>query len=299
MYPLTDRADPSAGGSETHKFGTKSMNQHMVEGGAGGAVKDLAGRVALVTGSSSGIGLGIARAYAAAGAKVVFNGIEAAADGTAIAAEVAARTGAATAYHRADLSAAAGVHDLVQAARAQFGRIDILVNNAGMQHVAPIEDFPDRKWDQILALNLSAAFHAAKAVFPAMRERGFGRIVNIASAHGLVASPFKSAYVASKHGLIGLTRTLALEGGKDGITANAICPGYVLTPLVERQVADQAKAHGIPADEVADQVFLSHHPTGKFVTIDQVAALALLLAGPEGGSINGAALSVDGGWTAR
>ena len=252
------------------------------------------GASAIVTGSTSGIGLAIAKALAASGARVVLNGRGPDDEGTAL-----AREAGAAAYVSADLTSADGLMKLVHEAEAVTGPAAILVNNAGMQHVSPIETFPPEKWNDIIALNLSAAFHLTRLVFPGMKAAGFGRIVNIASAHALVASPFKSAYVAAKHGLLGLTKVTALEGAGHGITANAICPGYVDTPLVRKQVADQAKAHGIPEDRVIRDVILAPHAIKEFATVEEVAALALFLCGPNGRSITGAALPVENGWTAR
>ncbi|HEX5776454.1 MAG TPA: 3-hydroxybutyrate dehydrogenase, partial [Caulobacteraceae bacterium] len=201
-------------------------------------------------------------------------------------------------YHPADMTEPAEIADLIAYAHRELGRLDILVNNAGVQHVAPVDEFPLEKWDQIIAINLTSAFHAARAAIPLMRAQGRGRIVNIASAHALVASPFKSAYVAAKHGVLGLTKTIALEVARDGITCNAICPGYVKTALVEAQITDQAKARGISEDEVMANVILAAQPTKKFVTFDQLGGLLLYLASDAGASVNGAALPVDGGWTA-
>ena len=263
------------------------------------AAPPLAGRVALVTGSSSGIGLGIARALARAGASVVLNGLEPAAQVAPLVAEFGREGGSPAAYIAADLSQPAAVLRLVEEAEGARGAVDILVNNAGVQHVAPLESFPPGKWDLILALNLSAVFHASRAVFAGMKRRGYGRIVNVASAHGLVASPFKAAYVAAKHGVVGLTKVIALEGAEAGVTANAICPGYVWTPLVERQIDDQARAHGIPREEVIRKVFLKHQPSGRFATVEELGALAAFLASPAAASITGVALPVDGGWTAQ
>ncbi len=253
-------------------------------------------RVALVTGSTSGIGLGIAAALADAGAKVMMNGRsspEAAADAIS---EVRALGEAA--YTSADLSSEGGVAALVKATQAAYGPVDILVNNAGIQHVSPIADFPPEKWDLILALNLSAAFHATRLTVGAMAERGWGRIVNISSAHGMVASPFKAAYVAAKHGLNGLTKVTALEHAEAGVTCNAICPGYVWTPLVAGQIKDQAKSHGIPEDEVIRNVILKPQPNKQFASTAEIGALTVFLCSENGKSITGAALPVDGGWTA-
>jgi 3-hydroxybutyrate dehydrogenase len=259
----------------------------------------LAGRSAIVTGSTSGIGLGIARALAAAGADVLLNGLG---EGPAIErtrAELAGEFGTKVHYDGADLAKPEAVEGLVAAARAAFGRVDILVNNAGIQYVAPIEEFPTAKWDAILALNLSAAFHGIRAVVKGMRELGHGRIINIASAHGLVASPFKSAYVAAKHGLIGLTKVVALETAETGITCNAICPGYVWTPLVEKQIDDQAKAHNLPRETVVRDVLLAQQPNKRFATVEEIGALTAFLASDAAASITGAAIPVDGGWTAH
>jgi 3-hydroxybutyrate dehydrogenase len=261
--------------------------------------RPLAGRVALVTGSSSGIGLGIARALARAGASVMLNGLEPLERVQPLVEQLAEEGAGRTAYAAADLSQPAAVMRLVEEAEGALGAIDILVNNAGVQHVAPLETFPPAKWDLILALDLSAVFHASRAVFAGMKQRGYGRIINVASAHGLVASPFKSAYVAAKHGVVGLTKVMALEGAEAGVTANAICPGYVWTPLVEKQIDDQAKAHGISREEVVKKVFLKNQPTGRFATVEEMGALAAFLASPAAASITGVALPVDGGWTAH
>ncbi|WP_067253977.1 3-hydroxybutyrate dehydrogenase [Methylobacterium sp. CCH7-A2] len=260
---------------------------------------DLAGKIAVVTGSTSGIGLGIAAALAKAGASVMINGL-----GDAGAVEETRRQLAETHrvevfYDDSNLMDPVGVADLMNNAVDVFGRVDILVNNAGIQHVAPIEEFPVDRWDAIIALNLSAAFHATRAVFGAMKANGYGRVINIASAHGLVASPFKSAYVAAKHGLIGFTKTIALEGAEFGVTANAICPGYVWTPLVEKQIDEQAIAHGIPRDQVVRDVLLASQPNKRFATVEEIGGLAAFLASGLGASITGSALPVDGGWTAH
>ncbi len=259
----------------------------------------LAGRSAVVTGSTSGIGLGIARALAAAGANVMLNGLGAAAEAEATRASIAGATGVTVAYDSADMTEPAAIRALIARAERAFGAVDILVNNAGIQHVSPLESFPEEKWDAIIAINLSAAFHAIKAALPGMKARGWGRIVTIASAHGLVASPFKAAYVAAKHGALGLTKTVALETAESGITVNAICPGYVWTPLVERQIEDQAKAHGLPRDRVVREVLLAKQPNKRFATVEEIGALAVFLAGEGAGSITGAALPVEGGWTAQ
>ncbi len=261
--------------------------------------RTLSGRTAIVTGSSSGIGLAIARHFADAGAKVMMNGIEDEAELEDLLANLDAEHGAAMAYTKADLSTPEGVKKLCNAGEDRFGPIDILVNNAGVQHVSPIEDFPAAKWEFILALNLSAAFYAIQQLFSSMKERGWGRIINIASIHGLVASPYKVAYIAAKHGIVGLTKTIALEGAESGVTCNAICPGYVYTPLVEKQIDDQAKAHGIPKENVVREIILERQPSKRFVETEEIAAMALLLAGPSGASFNGAAIPIDGAWIAQ
>jgi 3-hydroxybutyrate dehydrogenase len=258
----------------------------------------LAGRVAVVTGSTSGIGLGVARALANAGADLVINGLGKMDDIERTVVELA-ELGGAVHYEGANLLTADGAAALVTNTLERSGRLDILVNNAGIQHVSPIEDFPVDRWDAIQALNLSAAFHTIRSALPAMKRAGFGRIINVASAHGLVASPFKSAYVAAKHGILGLTKTVALEAARDGVTANAICPGYVWTPLVEQQIADTAKARGIDRSRVIEDVLLAAQPSKRFATIEEVGALATFLAGPIAGSITGAAIPIDGGWTAQ
>jgi 3-hydroxybutyrate dehydrogenase len=257
-----------------------------------------AGKVALVTGSTSGIGLGIAQALAAAGANLVLNGLGNAAEIDALREGLAARHGVQVAYDDADMSRPAAIERMVRGALERFGRLDILVNNAGIQHVAPLDEFPPEKWDRILAINLSAAFHTTRFALPAMKEHRFGRIVNVASAHALVASPYKSAYVAAKHGIAGLTKTVALEVAEAGITVNAICPGYVLTPLVQQQIPDTARARGISEADVIRNVLLAAQPTKKFVTVEQVAAFARFLASDAAASITGAVLPIEGGWTA-
>lgn len=256
-------------------------------------------RTALVTGSTSGIGLGIAEALARQGANIILNGLGPADEIEKLRGRISREGGVAVRYNGADISKPDAVEAMVKEVISEFGAIDILVNNAGIQHVAPIEEFPAEKWDAIIAINLSASFHAIRHALPAMKQRRWGRIINIASAHALVASPFKSAYVAAKHGLAGLTKTVALEAAESGITVNAICPGYVLTPLVEKQIPDTAKARGITTEQVVKDVLLAAQPTKQFVTVAQVASLAVYLASDEAASITGAILPVDGGWTAQ
>jgi 3-hydroxybutyrate dehydrogenase len=257
------------------------------------------GKTALVTGSTSGIGLGIAGKLAAAGANVVLNGLGAAHEIEEIRKQLETRHAVSVRYDAANMTDATAIEAMIAKALAEFGAIDILVNNAGIQHVAPIDEFPPEKWEAIIAINLVSSFHTIRHALPAMKKRRWGRIINIASAHALVASPFKSAYVAAKHGLAGLTKTVALEVGALGITANAICPGYVRTPLVEKQIPETARARGIPEEEVVRTVLLSAQPTARFVTIGEVASLALYLAGEDAASINGALMSIDGGWTSQ
>jgi len=262
--------------------------------------RPLHGRSALITGSTSGIGLGIARALAAKGADVILNGFGDRQEIQKAQADITSEFGVLAGYSGADLSkpdAIAAMFDEITATGP--GRLDILVNNAGIQYVAPIVDFPTAKWDQILALNLTAAFHTMRLAIPLMRQNGYGRIVNIASAHGLVASPFKSAYVAAKHGLLGLTKTAALETAEEPITCNAICPGYVFTPLVEHQIEDQAKAHGIAREAVIRDILLAQQPNKRFATVEEIGAFTAFLCSAEAASITGAALPVDGGWTAH
>jgi 3-hydroxybutyrate dehydrogenase len=257
------------------------------------------GKTALITGSTSGIGLGIAEAFGAAGANLVINGFGDAAEIERLRDDLARRHGVNVIYDGADMSRPEQIVAMVARAVDAFGAVDILVNNAGIQHVAPVDDFPVAKWDAIIAINLSSNFHAIRAALPAMKKRGWGRIINVASAHALVASPFKSAYVAAKHGVAGLTKTVALEVAESGITVNAICPGYVLTPLVQKQIPDTAKARGISEDEVVKNVLLAAQPTKKFVTVEQVAAFATFLASDAAASITGAVLPIEGGWTAH
>ncbi len=254
---------------------------------------------AIVTGSTSGIGLAAARALAQAGMNVMLNGLGDAGEIERQRAALSAETGVDVRFQGGDLTKAADVEALVAAATAAFGKVDVLVNNAGIQHVAPIEEFPLEKWDAILALNLSAAFHAIRAAMAGMKARKYGRIINIASAHGLVASPFKSAYVAAKHGVVGLTKTVALEGARFNVRCNAICPGYVLTPLVESQIPDTMKSRSMTREQVINDVLLAAQPTKEFVKPEDIAAYVVFLTSPAGDQINGAALSIDGGWVAE
>ena len=259
----------------------------------------LKGKTALVTGSTSGIGQGIAEALAAEGANIVLNGFGRADEIEALRARIAGDHGVAVRYDGADMTRPDDIEAMLKKAIAEFGAVDILVNNAGIQHVAPIDEFPADKWHAIIAINLVASFHTIRHALPPMKRRKWGRIINIASAHALVASPYKSAYVAAKHGLAGLTKTVALEVAEAGITVNAICPGYVLTPLVEKQIPDTAKTRGITEQQVIKDVILAAQPTRKFVTVAQVASLARYLAGDDAASITGTLISADGGWTAQ
>ena len=259
----------------------------------------LNGKTALITGSTSGIGLGIAHGLAAQGANLILNGFG---DPTAIDLlknHIAERYGVQVRYYGADMGKAEAIEAMMGQALAEFGCVDLLINNAGIQHVAPVDEFPVDKWYAILAINLSAGFHTTRLALPAMKKQGFGRIVNIASAHALVASPYKSAYVTAKHGVAGFTKAVALEVAEAGITVNAVCPGYVLTPLVEQQIPDTARARGISNEAVIRDVLLAAQPTKKFVTVEQVAALTCFLCGDAAASITGAILPVDGGWTAH
>lgn len=261
--------------------------------------RPLEARSAIVTGSTSGIGLGIARALAETGAAVMLNGFgnpeEIEETRETLSSEYDVEVG----YDPADMSDPAAIGLMVARAVKRFGQVDMVINNAGIQHVAPVSEFPPEKWDAIIAINLSSAFHMIRATLPGMRERRFGRIVNVASIHGLIASPFKSAYVAAKHGIVGLTKTVALEAAEDNVTANAICPGYVWTPLVEKQIDDQAKSHSLARDQVIRDVFLKNQPTKRFATVEEIAALTVFLCSDAAASITGAALPVDGGWTAH
>ena len=259
----------------------------------------LKGKSVIVTGSTSGIGLGTARAFAAQGCNVMLNGFGDAVQIEKLRAGLAAEHKVTVLYSSADMARPAEIVAMVDQVARRFGTVDLLVNNAGIQHVAPVEEFPADKWDQILAINLSSAFHAIRTALPGMKARNWGRIINVASAHGLVASPFKSAYIAAKHGLVGLTKTVALETAGKGITCNAICPGYVLTPLVEKQIEDQSEARDISREEAISKVILERQPSKEFVKIEEVAALAVFLAGDAAASITGSAYSIDGGWTAQ
>jgi 3-hydroxybutyrate dehydrogenase len=259
----------------------------------------LKGRTAIVTGSTSGIGLGIARAFASQGMEVMLNGFGEGAEIKRTRAAIEKKFKVKTAYSSADMSKSTEIVAMIEAARDAFGKVDVLVNNAGIQHVEPVETFPVEKWNAIIAINLSAAFHAIRAVVPEMKSRKWGRIINVASAHALVASPFKSAYVAAKHGVLGLTKTVALETAEHGITVNAICPGYVLTPLVAKQIPETAKARGLTEEAVIRDVLLHAQPTRQFVTTEQIGALAVFLCTDAAASITGAALPIEGGWTAQ
>ncbi len=254
----------------------------------------MTGKRAVVTGSTSGIGLGIARALAQAGAEVVLNSFSDRPEDHAQAAELAAETGAKVTYIAADMSKGDACRALIERA----GGCDILVNNAGIQHVAPIPDFPPEKWDLILAINLTSSFHTTAAALPGMRTRGWGRVVNIASAHGLTASPFKAAYVAAKHGVVGLTKVTALECAGQGITANAVCPGYVLTPLVEAQIPGQMAAHNMDRETVIREVMLERQPSRQFATVEELGGTVVFLCSDAAAQITGTTISVDGGWTA-
>ena len=256
--------------------------------------KFLAGKTAVVTGSNSGIGLGIAHELAKAGADLVLNSFTDTPEDHALADTLSAQHGVTVRYIQADMSKPAECRALIERA----GACDILVNNAGIQHVAPIPEFPAEKWDAIIAINLSSAFHTTAAALPVMRKAGWGRVVNIASAHGLTASPFKSAYVAAKHGIVGLTKVTALETAKEAITCNAICPGYVLTPIVEKQIPDQMKANNMTREEVLERVILERQPSREFATVEQLGGTAVFLCSSAADQITGTTISVDGGWTA-
>jgi len=255
----------------------------------------LKGKTALVTGSTSGIGLGVAKALAQQGANILLNGFG---DAKGPIAEVAA-TGVKVDYHGADMSKPSEIEDMMKFAASRFGRIDILVNNAGIQHVANVEDFPVERWDAIIAINLTSAFHTTRLAIPAMREANWGRIINIASAHGLVASAQKSAYVAAKHGIVGFTKSVALETARTGITSNAICPGWVLTPLVQKQIDARAEHEGISLTQAQNELLGEKQPSLQFTTVEQLGGLAVFLCSPAADQVRGVAWQVDGGWTAQ
>ena len=259
----------------------------------------LKNKTVVITGSTSGIGLGMARAFAHAGANVMLNGFGDAAAIEKIRAGLAQEAGARVLHHPADVGKSDEVAAMIAAAEQAFGAVDILVNNAGIQFVSPVEDFPVERWAAIQNVILNASFYTIRAALPGMKRRNWGRIINLVSAHGLVASPFKSAYVAAKHGQIGLTKSVALELAETGITCNAICPGYVLTPLVQSQIESQAKAHNLPRDRVIKEVILAVQPSKRFVEVEDIAALAVFLCGDAAKSITGSAIPIDGGWTAR
>ena len=256
-------------------------------------------KVALVTGSTSGIGLGIATGLAAQGCHVVLNGFGDAGEIEGIRAGLSKEHGVEAIYSGADMSKAQEIETLVSEAQERLGGLDIVVNNAGIQHVSPVEEFPPEKWDAILAISLSSTFHTTRLAVPGMKARSWGRIVNIASAHGLIASPFKSAYVAAKHGMVGFTKAVALEVAQSGITCNAICPGYVHTPLVDMQIDDTAKARGITREAVIKDVMLGEQPTKRFVTVEEITELTAFLCSEAAASITGTSIAIDGGWTAH
>ena len=256
-------------------------------------------RTVVITGSTSGIGLGIAEGFAAAGDNIVLNGFGSSEEIDAAVERIGALGSGAVIYHPADMTKPEEIEAMIASAADTFGGIDVLINNAGIQHVSPIEDFPPEKWDRIIAINLTSSFHTIRYTVPLMKKAGSGRIINLVSAHGLVASPFKAAYVSAKHGMMGLTKTVALELAQHRITVNAICPGYVLTPLVEAQIPDTAKARGMTEDEVKTEVLLAAQPTKEFVTVEQIAATALYLASDAAAQVTGTHISIDGGWTAK
>ncbi|TIX46014.1 MAG: 3-hydroxybutyrate dehydrogenase [Mesorhizobium sp.] len=259
----------------------------------------LRGKTALITGSTSGIGQGIAEAFAAKGCNIVLNGFGDATEIEKLRARIATDHGVIVRYDGADMSKGGSITAMMDKAIAEFGAVDILVNNAGIQHVAPIDEFPIEKFEAVVAIDLMSSFYTIRRALQAMKERKWGRIINVASAHALVASPYKSAYVAAKHGVAGLTKTVALEVAEQGITVNAVCPGYVLTPLVEKQIPDTAKARGITEQQVIKDVLLAAQPTKQFVTVAEVAALCLFLASDDAASITGAIMPIEGGWTAH
>ena len=262
-------------------------------------IGDLKGQVAVITGSTSGIGLALARAVAAGGGDVVLNGLGDPTEIERTRADLEASSGVRVLYHPADMTRGEEIADMIAFAERELGRLDILVNNAGIQHVESVEHFPTDQWEKIIAINLSSAFYATRAAIPVMKAQGRGRIVNMASAHGLVASPFKSAYVAAKHGVIGFTKTTALELARDNITCNAICPGFVETPIVTKQIADQARTRNMTEEQVLTDVILAAQPTKRFVTTEELTGLFLYLVSDLGASANGASFSIDGGWTAQ
>lgn len=262
-------------------------------------IGDLKGQVAVITGSTSGIGLALARAVAAGGGEVVLNGLGDPAEIERTRADLEASSGVRVLYHPADMTRGEEIADMIGFAERELGRLDILVNNAGIQHVESVENFPADQWEKIIAINLSSAFYATRAAIPIMKAQGCGRIINMASAHGLVASPFKSAYVAAKHGVIGFTKTAALELARDNITCNAICPGFVETPIVTKQIADQARTRNMTEEQVLTDVILAAQPTKRFVTTEELTGIFLYLVSDLGASANGASFSIDGGWTAQ
>ena len=262
-------------------------------------IGDLKGQVGVITGSTSGIGLALARAVAASGGDVVLNGLGDPAEIERTRADLEASSGVRVLYHPADMTRGDEIADMIGFAERELGRLDILVNNAGIQHVESVENFPTDQWEKIIAINLSSAFYATRAAIPIMKAQGRGRIVNMASAHGLVASPFKSAYVAAKHGVIGFTKTTALELARDNITCNAICPGFVETPIVTKQIADQARTRNMTEEQVLTDVILAAQPTKRFVTTEELTGIFLYLVSDLGASANGASFSIDGGWTAQ
>jgi 3-hydroxybutyrate dehydrogenase len=275
------------------------MNIQLKTQGAPSASRSLAGKVSLVTGSTSGIGLGISRALAEAGSAVVLNGLGVASEIARTKDRISADCDVRVSYSPADMTKPAAISEMIETTLAEHGRLDVLVNNAGIQYVAPLDQFPVEKWDAILSINLSSAFHAMRSALPAMRKNKFGRIINIASAHGLVASPFKAAYVAAKHGIVGLTKVAALETAEEGITCNAICPGWVLTPLVQKQIDDRATREGIAVDVAKRELLGEKQPSLQFVTPEQLGELAVFLCSPAADNVRGVAWNVDGGWLAQ